>query len=164
MKDIDGLKIRGRLEIVHRGPDGRIKEHSIHHNLIVDIGFDNVNSLLRGAGGNALTHIGIGWAEPDTTPSDPAAGDVNLPTGGNYLQQRYTAVLSKIDVKNFKLVATVGSGEPSGAGSFPVPIRSIGAFWDGGTEDNELFAWLKRAVINKASADSIEFTYTFTMS
>lgn len=159
-----GLRIRGTAVIVLRGPDGRVKERHTMRNLIVDIGFDNVNSLLRGTGGNALTHLGIGWAEPDQTPSDPAAGDVNLPSGGNYKQDRVAAVLSKIDDKNFKLVASWGSGEPASAGSFPVPIRSIGAFWDGGTEDNELFSWIKRAVINKASVDTFEFTYTFTMS
>lgn len=160
----DGMKLTGRLDIVLKGPDGRVKERHVDHNLIVDIGFQNINQLLRGAGGSALSHLGIGWAEPDTTPSAPAAGDINLPTGGNYKQQRYAAVLSQIDEKNFKAVASIGPGEPSSAGAFPVPIRSIGSFWNSGTADNEMFSWLLRAVINKASADTVELTYTFTMA
>jgi hypothetical protein len=158
------LQLHGKAEIVLRGPDGRIKEHHVEHNLIVDIGFDNLNSLIRGSGGNALTHLGIGWAEPDQTPSGPAAGDVNIPSGGNYKQDRVASVLTRIDEKNWKLVSSWGNAEPASAGSFPVPIRSIGAFWASGTGDNELFAWILRAVINKASADTLEVTYTFTMS
>lgn len=170
MKVRDSMKVAGTLEIMWRDRFGNVKGHFIERNLVVDIGFDNINSLLRGSGGSALSHIGIGWAEPDATPSAPAAGDINLPMPGgtpplaNGKQQRYAAVLTRIDEKNFKLVATIGNGEPSTAGGFPVPIRSIGTFWDAGVEDSELFAWVLRAVMNKASADTFEITHTFTMS
>lgn len=168
MKARDGMKITGTVEGILRGPNGRIKERFKQENLIVDEGFENIINFLTntatGIGFNDLTHLGIGWAEPDQTPSGPAAGDVNIPTGGNYKTDRVASVVTKIDQKNCKLVSTWGSGEPASAGSFPVPVRSIGAFWASGAGDNELFAWILRAVINKESADSLEITYTFTLS
>lgn len=168
MKVKDGMKVTGTVEGILRGPDGRIKERFKQSNLIVDEGFENIINFLTntvaGIGFNDLTHLGIGWAEPDQTPAGPAAGDVNIPTGGNYKTDRVASVVTKIDTKNCKLVSTWGAAEPASAGAFPVAVRSIGAFWAAGAGDNELFAWILRAVINKASADSLEITYTFTLS
>jgi hypothetical protein len=170
MKVREGMKLKGTVHGVLRGPDGRVKEQFTQDNLIVDIGFENVNDLLTAVGGNALTHVAIGWAEPDATPGAPAASDINLPMPGGTpplaggKQDRVAAVVTKLTDTTFKLVSSWGSGEPASAGAFPVPIRSIGTFWNSGQADNELFSWVLRSVINKASADTLEITFTYTLS
>ena len=165
------MKWRGKVEGVLYGPDGEVKERfESQENLIVDLGFENITDHLTAGTGNALTHLGIGWAEPDLTPGVPAAGDLNLPMPGGTpplvggMQKRFAAVMTKIDEYNFKLVGTIGPTEPSNATIWPVPIRSVGLFWATGVADSEMFSWILRAVMNKASVDSLVLTYTITGS
>lgn len=180
MNDEGKIKVKGHIHGILRGPDGKIKEEFDQDNLVVTIGLNNITELLTSVlgkgvagGGYNLTHIGIGWAEPDSEPSAPALTDTNVPmngatppapswTGG--YQNRKSAVITPLSATQFKLVATWGSGEPATTGTWPKAIRVIGAFWGSGTGNNQLFAWSKRAPINKASADTLEFTYTFTLA
>lgn len=178
----DKIQLVGTVEARLYGPDGRLKKYyKPTHNLVVDAGFNNIIELLSTAtaknasgGGYNLDYMGVGWAEPDAEPPAPDAGDRNLPMPGaippilaDAMQKRYTSpdvVVTQIDDTSFKLVLTVGSGEPDTTATWPKAIRSFGVFWDGGTEDDELFSWIRRAPISKADADTLEVTYTFSFS
>jgi len=164
------IKVTGHIHGILRGPDGMIKEEFEQDNLVVTLGLENLNDLITGVGGSALTHLGVGWAEPDSEPGAPALTDINLPMPGGTppwvggYQNRKAAVVTQLSPTQFKLTVSWVAGEPATTANWPKAIRCIGAFIAAGTGDNEIFAWTKRAPINKANADTIEFVYTFTLA
>ena len=66
------LKISGRVEIVLRGPDGKIKEREIVSNLIVSVGKYHIADQLAGALEDAMSHMAIGTGETAAEASDTA--------------------------------------------------------------------------------------------
>jgi len=171
----DTIQIHGHVYGELRDENGNLKERFDQENLILTVGKDNINYLLRGATdvplklGYPLTHIGIGWAEPDSEPADPLITDINMPIAGGTpvwvggYQDRKAAVITRLTALTFKLVQTWGSGEPSTTVNWPKAIRCVGAFTAAGVADNTIFSWSKRAAVNKASADTLMFTYIFTI-
>lgn len=166
MKANDTIKVKGHIRAELWDTDGKLKEVHEWDNIVTTLGLRNIRNLLMSTG-NTLTHIGIGWSEPDANPTIPARGDINFPSGTdwpNAEQDRKTASLTVVSDTSFKLEATWGSGEPSTTATWPKAIRALGAFWAGGVGDNEIFSWSERAPINKASGDTLKFTYTITLS
>jgi hypothetical protein len=165
----DTIRATGEIHGVLRDKDGNIKEEFYERNLVVDLGREMVNDALRTGTVAPLTHIGIGWSNPDTEPSAPAAGDINLPMPGgtppwaNAYQDRKAAVVTKISATQFSLYQSWGTGQPATTAIWPKAIRAIGAFTAAGTGNNQIFSWAKRAPINKDTTDTLEFTYTFTV-
>ena len=81
----DGIKVRGDLNIVLRGPDGKIKDERNVQNLVVTDGLNLICSRLKDATDSAPSHMGIG-----TGTTAAAAGDTALGTeasGGSYARQ-----------------------------------------------------------------------------
>lgn len=153
----EGMKLNGILEIVVKGPDGRIKQHDVITNAITLIGFENINDLITGAGGSPLTHIGVGWG----VGSDTAFADTQTDFQGTD-QDRKAVTPSKISEKILELVGTWIATEPTGA-SFPITIYEIGLFW-GVAPDKMMCRAVRPAGIVKDSADTVEITYRITMS
>lgn len=158
------LKISGTMDIKLTGPDGKVKLHDVHHNLIVDVGFDIVNTLLRTGTGPYPNALGLVWEDPDVGVISLAIGDLDFQ---NYTNQDFKSggdiTITRIDEKNWKLVATWGAGEPTPGGSgWPIPIRGIGAYTQA-LLDN-IFSGIVRAPLNKEDIDDLVITYTFTMA
>ncbi len=65
---IDGLKAKGTLDIIVRGPDGNIRDEKKVENLIVDTGLDYIASRMTGTSENVMSHMAVG------TGSTAAAG------------------------------------------------------------------------------------------
>ena len=167
MKNIgtkQGFKIIGTVDIVLKRPDGTIKQHDVHHNLIVDAGFDIVNTLMRTGSGVYTNVLGLVWEDPDVGVISLAAGDLDFQ---NYTNQDFKSggdvTITRIDEKNWKLVATWGAGEPTPGGSgWPIPIRGIGVYTQALLD--KLFSGIVRAPLNKEDVDDLVITYTFTMA
>ncbi|RLI54288.1 MAG: hypothetical protein DRP09_13500 [Candidatus Thorarchaeota archaeon] len=160
----DRIRLKGTVEIVLKGPDGRIKQHDVHHNLIVDAGFDIVNTLLRTGTGDYTSVLGLVWNDPDAATITLTSGNLDFQ---NYTNQSFKSggdvTITRIDEKSWKLEATWGSGEPTPGGSgWPIPIRGIGVYYQ--ALANKIFSGIVRAPLNKESIDDLVITYTFTMA
>lgn len=71
---IDGLKAKGTLDIIVRGPDGSIKDEKKVENLIVDTGLDYIASRMSGTSENVMSHMAVGTGSTAAAGADTALG------------------------------------------------------------------------------------------
>lgn len=71
---IDGLKAKGTLDIIVRGPDGSIKDEKKVENLIVDAGLDYIASRMSGTSENVMSHMAVGTGSTAAAGADTALG------------------------------------------------------------------------------------------
>jgi hypothetical protein len=69
------LKAKGRLEVVLRGPDGKVKKKIETDNLIVTTGKNHIADQMSDQGENAMSHMAVG-----TGTTSPVVGDTTLET------------------------------------------------------------------------------------
>lgn len=140
--------LKGAMEMVLQRGDGSV-EVLRKDNIIVDLGFGLVcDALGKDTGRPAvLSHIAVG-----TDPAAPVAANAAL--GDELLRKQVT--YTKVNVKQFTLQVTFGTGEAVG------PITEAGVFnaATGGT----MFDRVTFNVVNKGSTDTLTVTFTFTLS
>lgn len=159
-----GMRLIGTVEIVLKSPDGKVKTHDVHHNMIVNAGFDLINTLMRAGTGNYPNVLGLVWNDPDAATITLAVGDLDFQ---NFTNQDFKSggdvTITKITDKSWKLEATWGAGEPTPGGSgWPIPIRGIGAYYQALLD--KIFSGIVRAPLSKEDIDELIITYTFTMA
>ena len=71
----DAIKLKGRVGIVVKDENGKVKEKREETNLVVDTGLDYIASRMKDATATAMTHMGLG-----TGTTAAAAGDTDLGT------------------------------------------------------------------------------------
>ena len=144
---IDGLKAKGTLDIVVRGPDGNIKDEKKVENLIVDTGLDFIASRMSGTSENVMSHMAVGTGSTAAAAADTALGtelDRNALTSTTVTDNAIAFVCS--------WAAGDGTGSLSEAGIFNA--SSAGTM-------------LCRTVfgtVTKAADDSMTITWTITVS
>jgi hypothetical protein len=144
---IDGLKAKGTLDIVVRGPDGNIKDEKKVENLIVDTGLDYIASRMSGTSENVMSHMAVGTGSTAAAGADTALGtelDRNALTSTTVTDNAIAYVCS--------WAAGDGTGSLTEAGIFNA--SSAGTM-------------LCRTVfgtVTKAADDSMTITWTITVS
>jgi len=144
---IDGLKAKGTLDIVVRGPDGNIKDEKKVENLIVDTGLDFIASRMSGTSENVMSHMAVGTGSTAAAAADTALGtelDRNALTSTTVTDNAIAFVCS--------WAAGDGTGSLTEAGLFNA--SSAGTM-------------LCRTVfgtVTKAADDSMTITWTITVS
>lgn len=144
---IDGLKAKGTLDIVVRGPDGNIKDEKKVENLIVDTGLDFIASRMSGTSENVMSHMAVGTGSTAAAAADTALGtelDRNALTSTTVTDNAIAFVCS--------WAAGDGTGSLTEAGLFNA--ASAGTM-------------LCRTVfgtVTKAADDSMTITWTITVS
>jgi hypothetical protein len=144
-------KMRGNVDIVLRKSDGSIKDKREIHNLVVNTGLAYIISRMVGTSKNVMSHMAIGAG---TTAA--AAGDTALES---QLGSRVTLDSTTIAGSNNEkvvYVATFGTGVGTGA------VTEAGVF-NAGTSGDMLCRTVF-AVVNKAADDTMEITWTITLS
>ena len=71
----ENLKLKGRVGIVVKDKDGKVKETREENNLVVDTGLDYIASRMKDATATVMSHMGLG-----TGTTAAAAGDTDLET------------------------------------------------------------------------------------
>lgn len=144
---IDGLKAKGTLDIVVRGPDGNIKDEKKVENLIVDTGLDFIASRMNGTSESVMSHMAVGTGSTAAAAADTALGtelDRNALTSTTVTDNAIAFVCS--------WAAGDGTGSLTEAGLFNA--SSAGTM-------------LCRTVfgtVTKAADDSMTITWTITVS
>lgn len=151
MKLVDFPQTRGDVDIVVRSADGRIKDSRKIHNLVVNTGLAYIISRMVGTSKNVMSHMGIGAG---TTAA--AAGDTSLgsPLGGRVALDSTT--ISGANNEKVVYVATFGAGVGTGA------VTEAGVF--NASSSGDMLCRTVFAVVNKAADDTMQITWTITLS
>lgn len=150
-------QMRGTFEIKVIGPDGKVKDYRKAENLVVDGGVDFIADVMgKATQPTEMDNIGVGWGTGAS--DDPTAGQTDLQGAS---KDRNTAVYAHTDgLATFTLQATWGTDDPS-TGS--VTIEESGVFNDAPT-GGTMLCRQTFAGVNKGASDTLEVTWTFTIS
>lgn len=157
------MKLTANVTLILKDKNGKPKAVHKFENLVVDQGFDLVNTLLRTGTGNFIGALGIAWNDPDAAIT-LAAGDTDFqsPTHQDW-KSGGSLTVTKISDKIIEVEASWIATEPTPGGSgFPVPIRGLGIYW--GAVANQLIAGKVFLPVPKESADIITAIYQIIMS
>lgn len=146
------MKLRGHVKAVLRGPDGRTKQIEESDNLIVTVGRDGIVDQLKDSPTIVKpSHMAVG-----TGTVAPAAGDTALGT-----EIDRNALTSKNRTNNvLTMVGDWAAGDGTGA------ITEAGVFSQASGTDgtHPMYARATFSVINKAAGDTLQITWTFTLT
>lgn len=139
---------KDNVTIVLRGPDGKIKQEQTIHNLIVTAGRNAIVSRLASSPGTAVpTHMAIG-----TGATAAAAGDTTLQTEID--RNALTSCTASGGV--LTMVGDWAAGDGTGA------ITEAGVL--SASSAGTLFSRAVFSVINKAAGDTLQITWTYTLT
>ena len=143
----DNLKLKGRVAMVLRDAEGNVKAEQEINNLVVNSGLDFIASRMKDATATAMSHMAIGSG---TTAA--AAGDTALESelGRNALTS------TTVTDNAVAYVATFGAGVGTGA------VTEAGLL-NAGT-GGDMLCRTVFSVVNKAADDSLQITWTVTLS
>ena len=146
---IEKPQTQDNVEIILRGPDGKIKQRETIHNLIVTVGVNAiVEQLVAAPAIDPPTHMGIGTGSTAPAAGQTALSGTELDRNAFTSKNRSGAVLT--------MVADWAAGDGTGA------ITEAGIFNAASTGD--MYARATFSAINKAAGDTLQITWTFTLS
>ena len=144
---IDGLKARGTLDIVVRGPDGNIKDEKKVDNLIVTTGLAYIASRMKDTTATAMTHMAVG-----TGSTTAAAADTTLGTELDRNALTSTTVTSNAVAYSCSWAAGDGTGSLTEAGLFNA------------SSSGTMLCRTVFGTVTKGAADSMSITWTISVS
>lgn len=148
----DSIKMKGKLNIVLTGPDGKVKEQHEVDNLVVTVGKNFIASSMAKTTTNspaAMTHMEVG-----TGTTAAAVGDTALQTP--VASSRVTLTSTTVTTNNVAYVATFPAGTGTGA------LTEAGIF--NASSSGTMLCRTVFSVINKGAADTLGITWTVTVN
>jgi len=144
----DGLKLRGDLGLVLRDKDGNIKEERTEKNLVVSAGLNFICDRMEGVSEAVMSHMAVGSG---TTAA--AAGDTDLES---ILGSREALDSTTVSTNTITYVSSFEAGKGTGA------ITEAGIF--NASTAGTMLCRTVFSVINKAADDTLQITWTITLS
>ena len=148
----DSIKMKGKLNIVLTGPDGKLKEQREVDNLVVTVGKNFIASSMAKTTTNspaAMTHMEVG-----TGTTAAAVGDTTLQSAVS--GSRVSLTSTTVTNNNVAYVATFPAGTGTGA------LTEAGIF--NASSSGTLLCRTVFSVINKGAADTLGITWTVTVN
>lgn len=143
------MKATGKVDIVIRDAEGRIKDERHVSNLVVDTGLDYIASRMKDATATAMSHMEVGT---DNT----SAGASNTALGAAVSGSRTALTSTTVTDNSVAYVATFGAGTGTGA------LTEAGIF--NASSAGTMLCRTVYSTINKGAADSMTITWTITIS
>jgi hypothetical protein len=144
----DEADMQDNVLLTLRGPDGQIKQQEAVHNLIVNTGRNAIVERCDSSPGTTQpTHMAIG-----TGATAPAAGDTALQT-----ELDRNSLTSNIAATN---VLTMVGDWAAGDGTGAITEAGVLNAASGGT----LYSRATFSVINKGASDTLQITWTYTLT
>jgi hypothetical protein len=141
------IKAVGKLNVVLRDNDGNVKESFDVENLVVTSGLGFIVSRMKDTTATAMSHMAIG-----SGTSAAAAGNTALGTELG----RVTLTSTTVNSNTIVYVAAFGAGVGTGA------VTEAGVFNAGSA--GTMLCRTVFAVVNKAALDSMQITWTITLT
>lgn len=144
----DSIKLKGRVGIVVKDENGKIKEKREETNLVVDTGLDYIASRMKDATATAMTHMGLG-----TGTTAAAAGDTDL---GTLAGSREALDSTTVTDNTINYVCNFEANDVTGA------ITEAGIF--NASSAGTMLCRVVFSPVNLTSTDSISVDWTITLS
>jgi len=144
----EALKLRGDLGIVLRDKDGNIKEQRTEKNLVVSAGLNFICDRMAGTSEAVMSHMAVGSG---TTAA--AAGNTDLES---ILGSREALDSTTVSDNTITYVSSFEAGEGTGA------ITEAGIF--NASTAGTMLCRTVFSVVNKAADDTLQITWTITLS
>lgn len=151
MKLVENTSLRGDLKIVVKRSDGSIRDEREVRNLVVNTGLAYIISRMVGTAKAVMSHMALGSG---TTAA--AAGDTALQSQLGSRVSLDSATISGSNNEKVVYVATFGAGAATGA------VTEAGIF--NASTAGDMLCRTVFAVVNKAADDTMEITWTITLS
>jgi len=144
----ENLKLKGRVGIVVKDKDGKVKETREENNLVVDTGLDYIASRMKDATATAMSHMGLG-----TGTTAAAAGDTDLETLAG---SREALDSTTVTDNTINYVCNFEANDVTGA------ITEAGIF--NASSSGTMLCRVVFSAVNLTSTDSISVDWTITLS
>lgn len=141
------VKMSGRLNVVLRDKDGKLKDHREVDNLVVTDGLEFIAGRMTGTTPAIMSHMALGSGS-----TAAAAGDTSL---GSELG-RVALTDDAVSGSAITYTATFGAGTATGA------VTEAGIF--NNSTGGDLLCRTVFSTVNKAADDSLAVTWTVTIS
>ena len=145
---IDGMKAKGRVNIVLKGKDGKVKESREINNLVVGSGLDYIASRMGGTSSSVMSHMALGSG---TTAA--ANGDTDLES---ILGSREALDSTTVTDNTIQYLSSFEAGDATGA------VTEAGIF--NASTGGDMLCRTTFDVVNKGAEDSLSVTWTITIS
>ena len=144
----ENLKLKGRVGIVVKDKDGKVKETREETNLVVNTGLNYITSRMKDATTGVMSHMALG-----TGTTAAAAGDTDVETIAG---SREALDSTTVSTNTINYVCNFEAGDVTGA------ITECGLFnaSSGGT----MLCHVVFSAVNLSSSDSISVDWTITLS
>lgn len=149
MQSNDTLKLKGTMTAVLTKEDGTVETH-YKDNIIVNVGFDFIAAAIGNSGARPAC---MGWIAVGTGVTAAAATQTALVT-----ELARGAATYAHTAKTFTFTTTFAAGTGTGA------ITEAGVFNSQAASSGTMFDRVVFSVINKGAADTLQVTFTFTIS
>lgn len=150
-REAGAVKVTGRVHLVLRGPDGRIKEEDVVNNLVVSVGRAHIADQLAEQDEAAMSHMAIG-----TGTTAEAAADIALETEVDRNALDSVVQGTGADANKVTYTCTWAAGDGTGA------ITESGIF--NSASAGTMLCRTTFAVKNKGAGDSLTLTWVLTFS
>ena len=144
----ENLKLKGRVGIVVKDKDGKVKETREENNLVVDTGLDYIASRMKDATATAMSHMGLG-----TGTTAAVAGDTDLETLAG---SREALDSTTVTDNTINFVCNFEANDVTGA------ITEAGLF--NAASAGTMLCRVVFSAVNLAATDSISVDWTITLS
>lgn len=151
MGPVEKLGVLGRLTLVLKGQDGAVKDVREVKNLVVNTGLGHITTRMIGTSQAVMSHMALGSGS-----TAAAAGDTAL---GSQLGSRNafdSVTQSGSSNESLVYVTTFNPGDATGA------VTEAGIF--NAASGGQMLCRTVFAVVNKGAYDTLEVTWTVTLS
>ena len=150
MNTNEKLKLAGKLSVVLKDSNGKVKENREIPNLVVNSGLAFIISRMKDATDSVMSHMAVG-----TDNTAAAAAQTALLSELDRVALDSTTITGSNNEK-IEYVATFGPGDGTGA------LTEAGIF--NAAAAGTMLCRTTFLVINKAASDTMEITWTITLS
>lgn len=153
MKKEEFVKLTGGVHVQLIGPDGKVKQEHINHNLVVTVGKTYLATWLAAASqaGKFMSYVGLGTSSTAAASGDTALG-AELAGGGYARQIGVLTSASNVWTNTVTFSPGVGTGAVTEAGLFSAVTSGT------------LFAHQVFSVYNVAAGDTLQITWSVTFN
>lgn len=146
-----GVTVSGRVEVVLRGPDGRIKDRSVTSNLVVAVGRHHIADQMAEQDEAYMDYMAVGTG---TTPEDAADTALETEVDRNQLTSKTQG--TGVDANKVTYVCDWPAGDGTGA------ITEGGIF--NSASAGTMLCRTVFPVKNKGAGDNLTLTWILTFS
>lgn len=144
----ENMSVRGRLSVVLRDADGKVKQSQEIQNLVVNSGLAFIASRMKDTTDAAMSHMAVGSG---TTAA--AAGNTALET---QIGSRVSLTSTTVTSNEIEYIATFSAGTGTGA------VTEAGIF--NASTSGTMLCRTVFSVVNKGADDTLQITWTITLN